>query len=272
MYENRVVIITGGSSGLGAELARRFVKEGAHVALMARDARKLEQVRDTLHPRLRADQKLATFPCDVSDAASCEQTIQAIAQQMGAPQLLINSAGILKEGYFDTFPLEDFRRIMDVNYFGALHCIRAVLPYFNRNGGGRIVNIASLGGKFGTFGHSAYCASKFAMVGLTETLRAELKPRNITVQMACPGEFDTPMVQGVESTRTGENRVVAESLPMLPVDFVADQVFAGIRNNIYCIVPGRLARIAEWINRWNPGLVRMLVDAKLKSVFVGPKL
>ena len=266
-----MVIITGGSSGLGKELAQRFLTRHAHVALVARDSKKLEQVKSDLADCLKSGQKLETFSCDVSDVAACERTLQEIAQQVGAPNILINSAGILKEGYFDTLRLDDFRQVMEINYFGVINITRATLPYFDRQGGGRIVNIASLAGKFGSFGYAAYCGSKFALVGLTETLRLELAPRNIVVQLICPGEFETPMTQALETYRTPENRIISQTVPVMTLAQVTDEVFAGIGKGQYLIIPGRIGRALEWINRLLPGLMRHTLDSKLKKIYVGPK-
>ena len=271
MYKGNVVIITGGSSGLGKELAQRFLAQHAHVALVARDSNKLLQVKADLAAQLKAGQKLETFSCDVSDISACERTLQEIAPQVGAPNILINSAGIMKEGYFDTLALNDFRQVMEINYFGVINFTRATLPYFDRQGGGRIVNIASLAGKFGSFGYAAYCGSKFALVGLTETLRLELAPRNIVVQLICPGEFETPMTQELETYRTPENRIITQTVPAMTVEQVTDEVFAGIGNGQYLVIPGRIGRVLEWINRMFPGVMRHTLDSKIKKIYVGPK-
>lgn len=271
MYKDNVVIITGGSSGLGKELAQRFLAHHAHVALVARDSKKLAQVKADLAPHLKPGQNLEVFSCDVSDVAACERTVQEIADQVGAPNILINSAGILKEGYFETLALDDFRQVMEINYFGVINFTRATLPYFDRQGSGRIVNIASLAGKFGTFGYAAYCGSKFALVGLTETLRLELRPRNIVVQLVCPGEFETPMTKELDTYRTPENRIITQTVPLMTVEGVTDEVMAGIARNQYLTIPGRIGRVLEWINRMFPGMMRRTLDNKLKKIYVGPK-
>lgn len=124
----------------------------------------------------------------------------------------------------------------------------------------------------GSFGMTAYCGSKFALVGLTEALRLELKPRNISVQLACPGEFDTPMTQQVNAYRTNENRVITHTVPVLSLQQVADEVFAGIEAERFLTIPGGMARLLEWVNHSFPGLMRRVLDAKLKKIFVGPEV
>ncbi len=270
MFNDNVIIITGGSSGLGKALAHRLVKMGANLALIARNENKLKNVRDALSGECKTGQKLAIFPCDVSDFAATEKTVQTIAETIGPPDILINSAGVLKEGYFETLPIPTFKKVMDINYFGVIHCIRAVLPFFRRKGRGRIVNIASLGGRIASFGYTPYCPTKFALVGLTDTLRAELKPQNIKIHLVCPGEFQSPMVEELNTYRTTENRVITQTVPVVPLDFVADQTIDGILKEKYLIIPGRIARFMETLNRWLPSLTRIVVDYKISKIYHGP--
>ncbi len=271
MFENRSVIITGGSSGLGKALAKRFLAEGAHVGLVARDPQKLEAVRSELAELAGPRQIVTAMPCDVSDLDAVERAFEKLAHTLGPPDILVNSAGILKEGYFETLDMDTFRNVMDINLFGIIHAIRAVLPYFNRKGGGRIVNIASLGGKIGSFGYTAYCSAKFALVGLTDTLRCELKPRNIILHLVCPGEFDSPMVDELNTYRTRENKAMTQTVPVLPLDRVADETMAGLRKNRYLIVPGRTARLVETVNRWFPALSRFVTDLNIRRIYKGPE-
>ena len=271
MFDHKIVIITGGSSGLGRALANRIVPAGAHVALVARDKKKLETVKEELILlRKEPDQIIDIFSCDVSDETATRKTFQEIAQSLGDPDILINSAGILREGYFEKIPSETFREVMEINFFGIIHAIQAVLPYFKKKRGGRIVNIASLGGKMGSFGYTAYCSAKFALVGLTETLRAELKPEKIILHLVCPGEFDSPMVDDLNTYRTHENKAVTQTVPVLSLDQVADEVMAGILKNRYLIIPGKAARMVEMSNRWFPFLSRWVTDFKIRRVYRGP--
>lgn len=267
MFNDKLVIITGGSSGLGKALAKRFATSGAHVVLLARDKRKLETVYREIKTLSGPDLKVSIHSCDVSDMNAVEQTFQDIASSMGTPDILVNSAGILKEGYFEDLPLETFGHVMNINYLGIIHCIRAVLPYFKTKKKGRIINIASLGGKIGSFGYTAYCSSKFALVGLTETLRCELTPQNITLHLVCPGEFESPMVDELNTYRTHENKVLTQTVPVLSLDLVADEVMAGIRKNRYLIIPGRTARLVEKASRFLPAITRWVTDMKIRAIY-----
>jgi 3-dehydrosphinganine reductase len=270
MFNNTVIVITGGSSGLGKALAQRFIKTGATLALIARDKKKLAIVREELSPLCTVGQRVEIFPVNVADYTAIEETLNIIANTIGEPDILLNSAGIVREGYFEKLPHSTFREQMDINYFGTLNCTKAVLPYFKKKGRGRIVNIASLGGKIGSFGCTAYCASKFAVVGLTEVLRMELKPFHITIHLVCPGEFESPMVEELNTYRTPENRVVNKTVPVLPLNVVADEVLKGIEKERYLIIPGFIARFLEMTSRWFPATSRLIIDYQIRRVYQGP--
>jgi len=270
MFNGKVIIITGGSSGIGKELAERLVGRGARLALIARDEEKLESVREHLNKTASADRKVETFSCDVTDADACFRTINAIAESLGPPDILINSAGILRESYFEVQSIDTFREIMDINFFGTLHCIKAALPFFKKKGEGRIVNICSMAGLMGVFGYAAYCSSKHAINGLTGSLRSELLPQNIKIHIVFPPEFDSPMVDELNTYRTPENREMVQTIPVLRIDVVADAIIKGIEKDRYEIIPGAVTRTVERVNRWFPSLGRAIADYRLRKCYKGP--
>lgn len=267
MFKDKTIIITGASSGLGKELGRRFVEQGANLALLARSEDKLIGLQKELQSRSTPNQKIEIFPCDVSDFNQTTKVLTRLTDTMGLPDMLINNAGILEEGSFEDLEFSSFKTIFDVNFFGVVNCIKTVLPYFKKKGEGRIVNIASLGGKMASFGYSAYSSSKFALVGLTETLRMELKPQNIGVTLVCPGEFKSPMVDKLNTYRSKENKEITQTVPVLPIEFVTDEIMAGILKKRYLIIPGKLAAVLEAIVRWFPSASRALVDYKIKKTY-----
>jgi len=244
--------------------------KGASLALLARDEQKLKAAQQELGEFKTEEQKVETFSCDVADYTQVGKTMAEIAARLGKPYLLVNSAGILREGYFERIPLEVFREIMAINYFGTLHCIKAVLPYFQQQGRGRIVNICSMAGLVGAFGYAAYCSSKFAITGLTETLRGELKPQHIRFHLVCPPEFGSPMVEELNKCRTPENKALVQTMPVLEVEKVAEAVMEGIEHGRYLIIPGRTTRILAALNRLSPRLSRAIVDRQIKKAYRGP--
>jgi len=270
MFEGKTIIITGGSSGLGEALALRLAERGAVLALVARNREKLRSVRNKIRSSGYPDPKVEVFSCDVREAESAEQTVRAISETLGKPDMLINSAGILKENYFEMLPVQTFREIMDINFFGTLLWIRAVLPFFRQKGEGRIVNICSMGGLIGTFGYSAYCSSKHAITGLTASLRVELKPQNIKCHLVCPSEFDSPMVDELNTYRTAENRKMVQTIPVMDIQKVADDIIRGIEKDRYLIVPGAVTRFFERLNRYLPSLTRWTSDQIIRRCYHGP--
>ncbi len=271
MFDGQVVIITGGSSGIGKALAGHLVKRGAHVALVARAEDKLASAQQQLRPTAGTGQRIETFSCDVADPGIVQETVATIARVLGPPEVLVNSAGILRESHFENQSLETFHELMDINFYGTLNFIKATLPYFKQKGTGRIINICSLAGQVGVFGYSGYCASKHAIRGFTHSLRSELKPQGIKVHIVYPPETDTPMVDDINTHRSKENLQVVKTIPLLlSADAVAGAVVRGVEKDRFEIVPGRLSRILGFFERIFPTFSRMVVDRRIRNCYQGP--
>lgn len=270
MFKEKVIVITGGSSGVGKDLAFLLTGLGAHVALIARDEKKLKSAQKELRNNCSDGQTVEIFPCDVSGSGAVHKTFSEIVDRFSAIDILINSAGILRESYFEHQSLETFREVMDINFFGTLHCIQAVLPFFKNRNSGRIVNISSVAGLMGVFGYSAYCASKHALVGLTASLRAEFRPQNIFFHIVCPPEFSSPMVDEINTYRTPENKALAQTIPVMTSKSVADAIISGLQKNQYEIVPGLPARVLTRMDKIFPAMGRAIVDMRVKMNYRGP--
>lgn len=262
------VVITGGSSGLGLELAHRLAAEGAELTLVARSRARLDDAARAVRQRTPGV-TVAVAAVDVADEPGLDRAFAEIVGRTGSVDVLINSAGILREGYFEELPASDFRDVMDVNFFGTVNAIRAALPYLKRSRG-RIVNIASVAGLMGVFGYTPYTASKHALVGFTESLRFELQPQGVGVQLICPGEFDSPMVAALDASRTPENREHTLTIPKLAVEQIAAEVLRGIRRDTPFVVPGRQTRLVVSAQRLLPGVARAVSTRRIKKVYVGP--
>lgn len=187
-YRGRVVVITGGSRGLGLALARRLVDEGARLALLARSEEELERASADLRAR---GGEVRTFVCDVTDQSAVKAVIERIDDAFGSIDVLINNAGVIVCAPFDNLSESDFEEALGIHFRGPLYTTRAVLPIMRRQGGGRILNISSIGGKIGVPHMSAYSASKYALVGFSHALAAELRRERIYVTVACPGLMRT---------------------------------------------------------------------------------
>lgn len=268
MFKNQRIVITGGSSGLGLALAHALARDGARLTLIARDPQKLDKAASEVQDASPGT-SVRVESADVTDEAKMADAMARIAQPDGGIDMLINSAGILREGYFEELPMSTFREVMETNFFGLLNATRAALPHL-KSTRGRLVNIASLGGLAGVFGYTAYCSSKHALVGLTESLRYELQPQGIRVHLVCPAEFDSPMVDELDKHRTPENRAQVLTIPKSSVDTIVKDSLAGIRAERFLIIPGGLARAVAFGLRHFPGIFRANGDRTLKQVYRGP--
>jgi len=233
------VIITGGSSGIGKAVAKLLAADGANVFIIARDEARLGQaVSEIEAERLSPDQRFGAFTADVKSYEEVETAVAAIVAAHGLPDGLVNSAGTTYPGHFEEIPLDTFRHLMDVNFFGTLHCIRAVLPYLQDRGGGFITNISSGAGLVSWFGFTAYAATKFAVRGFSDALRDELKPQGISVSVAFPPDTDTPQLAFEQALLPAETKAISGTVaPMSPVE-VARQILSGVRRGKYLIMPG----------------------------------
>jgi NAD(P)-dependent dehydrogenase (short-subunit alcohol dehydrogenase family) len=228
----RVALVTGGSRGLGLLIAEELGRLGARLAIAARDPRELASAS----VRLRGQGiEVEPLPADVRDPAACEQLVVDTVARYGGLDVLVNNAGVIIVGPFESMQAADFEETMAVHYWAPLHLTRAALPHLRRAGEGRIVNIASIGGRMPVPHLAAYSASKFALVGLSGALGAELVGSGIAVTTVCPGLMRTGSF--VHALLRGDREAeaswfgVASSLPLLTIDArrAARRIVAGCR-------------------------------------------
>ncbi|HET6387387.1 MAG TPA: SDR family oxidoreductase [Armatimonadota bacterium] len=270
-FRDRVVVITGGSRGLGLVLAREFAGEGARLALLARDEDELERARQELAAGGAA---VLAIPCDVSRQADVDAAVDSILEEFGAVDVLVNNAGLIQVGPLEQMRLEDFENTMAVHFWGPLYAILRVIPQMRERGGGRIVNISSIGGLVAIPHLAPYCASKFALVGLSDGLRTELAPYGIQVTTVCPGLMRTGSHLNALFKGQHEEEFawfsVSGALPVSSVDArsAARQILAACRRGAPRLVitvqakalvlgaslfPGMTARAMALLNRILPG-------------------
>lgn len=200
--ENRNALITGGSRGIGKAIAHRFIEEGANVFLCARGESGLSNAEKELRS---LGGKVVTCPADVSDRTSVERMVDRAIKSFGYIDILVNNAGIMKPSSFIDYSFDEFDQIMQVNLYGVFHVTQAVLRSMIERKKGKIINIASTAGKWGSLHQSAYNTSKHAVVGLTRCLGLEMAPHNIQVNAICPAgvegeEIDTMVEYWADKT------------------------------------------------------------------------
>ncbi len=188
-FQGKSVLITGGSRGLGLLLARRFATAGARLTIVAREPAELDLARREL--TALAGARVLALPADVGSQSDMEWVVERAAERFGRLDVVVNNAGIIQVGPLEHMTVEDFENAMAVHFWGPLYTTLAALPHLRQQGGGRIVNIASIGGKIAVPHLVPYSASKFALVGLSNGLQAELAKEGIRVTTVCPGLMRT---------------------------------------------------------------------------------
>jgi NAD(P)-dependent dehydrogenase (short-subunit alcohol dehydrogenase family) len=270
-FRGKTVLITGGSRGLGLVLARECARAGARLSICARDPGELERARADLAAR---GAEVFAFPCDVTDRALVQEWVRLSADRFGSADVLVNNAGVIQVGPAEVMTLADYEEAMRVHFWGPLYATLAVLPEMRRRGGGRVVNVSSIGGKIGVPHLAPYSASKFALVGLSESLRAELLPENIYVTAVCPGLMRTGSPRN--ATFKGRHRAeyawfsVSDSLPVtsMRAERAARQIIAACRGGDAEVILSAQAVLAVKLHALFPeftadmrGLVNRLLPA-----------
>ena len=237
--ENQHVIVTGGSSGIGKAIALQLAQAGANISIIARGSERLRAAQSEIEQiRASATQKVVALAADVSDHAQAEQAIHSAIEQLGPPQILVTSAGIAYPDYFQDIPIEIFEQTMAVNYFGTLYCIRAALPAMQAQGTGDICLISSGAAFIGLYGYSAYGPSKFAVRGLAESLRGELKPIGIRVSIAYPPDTDTPQLIEESKTKPPATKEITATAKVWSAAEMAGAILQGMEKGKFAIAPG----------------------------------
>jgi 3-dehydrosphinganine reductase len=198
------VVITGGSKGIGKAFAFEVVRLGSSVTIIARDEEALEKTKMELLKTVTSheSQKVMSFSVDVArDASSLDQVISEAEDEAGPLYMLINCAGTSIANKFEDTPIEEFKRMIDINLMGSIHATKAVMPGFKERKEGVVLFVSSIAGLVGLFGYTAYSASKFAVVGLAEALSMEVKTHNVKVCVCFPPDTDTPGFEEEEKSK-----------------------------------------------------------------------
>ncbi|MDX3586691.1 SDR family oxidoreductase [Streptomyces europaeiscabiei] len=252
------VIVTGGSSGIGLATARLLAARGAKLSLIARGAERLDTAAKEVSaaatdapaaerrtpvgaqgtPVAAQRTSVAARAADVADQAALTRAIAELEAEQAQPcDILITSAGLARPGHFLDLPDDVFRQMIEVDYFGTLHAVRAVAPGMVERGHGSVVAVSSAAGLLGIFGYSAYGPAKFAVRGLMESVRAELTPRGVHVGVVFPPDVDTPQLAEENRWKPRETRAVGGTIKPLTAEKVAAAIVKGIDRRRFTICP-----------------------------------
>ena len=248
-FHNQVVLVTGGSSGIGLAVARLLATRGAHVWLIARDTARLQTALDQVQAACPGSGQICgVVSADVSDATQASSAISEVLDRAGPPDLVVNSAGVAHPGYFQDLDVEIFRWMMEVNYFGTINVTKAAVPCMIARGSGHIVNVSSIAGFIGVYGYTAYGASKYAVRGFSDALRAELKPLGIRVSVVFPPDTDTPQLAYENQFKPFETKELAGSAHAMAPEAVALAILNGVARHRYIIIPGLEGKLFYWLS------------------------
>lgn len=254
-FDHQVVVVTGASSGIGAETAKAFAQEGASVVLAARRAERLQEIAGGIRTRGGTTE---VVPTDVTKPAQVQKLIRRAIQRFGRIDVLVNNAGRGLTKPFTELTAEDMQLIWNVNIMGVFHGCQAVLPYMIRQKSGHIVNVSSVLSKRAIPNSSIYCASKYALAGLSESMRVELKPLGIHVLHFCPAMTDTEFLQVA-----GGGTEPHQGMLMWSAAKVAELLVDATAKNKREYVVSVIGRLLVRMNQVAPSLVDRIVARRM---------
>jgi 3-dehydrosphinganine reductase len=240
----RQSIITGGSSGIGLALALKLAGEGYAISLLARNRRRLAAARKHIRV-VTPSATVNIYSVDVGDSKACADAIRHSISKLGPPDWAIACAGVVRPIRFLDQPLSAHEEQMQTNYFGSLNFARAIVPAMIAGGGGRLVFVASAAAICGVYGYSGYGASKFAVRGLAEVLRVELRGEGIAVTLVYPPDTDTPQLTVERKERSVITARIADMGGVWQANDVADAIISGAKRGKFVVAPGLPVRLFQ---------------------------
>ncbi len=253
-FKNKVVVITGGSEGIGRALVELFLSKGAKVATCGRNFDKLYQLQSQ-----NAGKSLLTHSADVSVEQDCNSFINLVLKNYQTIDLLINNAGLSMRAEFEEVSMDTMRRLMDVNFWGAVYCTKFALPAILKSKG-TIVSVSSIAGFRGLPGRSGYSASKYALNGWMESLRTELLETGVNVLWVCPG-FTSSNIRNTALDKSGlpQGESPLDEKKLMPAELCASYIYEAIEKRKRTLVLTFQGKKTVWVNKLFPSLADKLV-------------
>ena len=260
--KGRIIVVTGAASGIGAAICQRFGRKSAKIALLDMNADALQQQVGVLR---RQGIEAFSIVCDVTQEASCTQAMEGVIRRYGGIDVLVNCAGTTLRAQFTDCTVSVLRKVMDVNFFGYVNCTKAALPSLLERKGS-IVAVSSVAGFAPVLGRTGYCASKHALHGFFNTLRAELKNQGVHVMIVCPGFTKTNLQSRALAgdggmARESRTQCGKESSP----DLVADAVYDGVISRKRLIVLSAVGKLSHLLCKMSPALYDWIMARNLKA-------
>jgi hypothetical protein len=251
-FKNKVVLITGASSGIGKQTAIEFAKLGSSIILVARRKNKLEQVENELK---QFNVNTLVCACDVSKKDQVEELSKIVLQKFDSIDILVNNAGFAIYGSVSDLSIDEIESQMETNYFGMIYCVKNFLPLMLKKKSGHIVNVASVGASFSVPGVSSYCATKFAMLGFSEGLKHELYGTGVGLTVVSPIMVRTPLFEHPSFTNFSKFSTGVS----LSSETVAKTIIKASNSSRLEIVVPSVARAVIWFKQTFPFLINPIV-------------
>lgn len=254
IFANKVVVITGGSEGIGKALVDAFLMEGAKVATCSRKYDKLYSLQSSYPGK-----PLMIYTADVSKEKDCQDFINAVIQSFGSIDILINNAGVSMRSLVSEVEFDTIRKVMDINFWGTVYCTKFSLPYITKNNG-TVVGVSSIAGYRGLPGRSGYSASKFAVNGWLEALRSELLDSGTNIMWVCPG-FTASNIRNVALNKDGKSlgESPMDESKMMSAAECASHILTAIRKRKRSLVLTFMGKQTVFLNRFFPSLADKMV-------------
>jgi 3-dehydrosphinganine reductase len=257
------VVVTGGSYGIGKDLVKALLAEGANVFPIARNQDKLDATVEELRPFAGSGRNIKGYPGDVSERDAIKSVIDGIASEQGGIDVLVNNAGIVIPGYFEELTPDDFEAVVRTNYLGAVYATKAALPHLLKHPESAVTFTSSAAGLMGTFGYSTYSPTKSALIGFAEVLRAELRYKGVQVMVLCPMDTDTPGFVDEKKVRPAECDAVSGSGGTMSTADVAECFIKAFKKGRFMAPCGFTGKLFYRMTGILPGLTDYILKSQV---------
>lgn len=260
-YDNKTVFVVGGSSGIGLAAANHLARAGANIALFARNQNTLE----TAHAEVTAcrnggDRSVRSYCLDASNAAETHRVMGQAVADLGVPDILINSAGGATPQRFSDITTEQLEKTIASNLMTVWNPCKALASFMENRGFGTIINVSSVAGLIGVYGYTDYSMTKFGVIGFSESLRSELKPSGVNVQVLCPPDTDTPGFESENKTKPAETHALSAGAKLMSAEAVAKALIANIGTKRFIILSNRPSKVFYALRRLSSRLTFGEID------------